>query len=157
MVRTAFFVLLTLLLPTLAADATVATLDSGAGCRASMVPVDVPGCRVSHAGEATLLGCDATTCTLAVTVDATAVGLPAGAQSIESAVVTDERQTLCSATAVATDGAALSCAGDAEVTVAVPGACRLLVIATTGVSDRVVTGNAFSELRVCREGGVTTP
>lgn len=158
MVRTVLALLLvTLLAPSLAADAAVTAYGANQGCRAVGVPIDLPDCRASQDGQATLLGCDAATCTLAIEVSSAATGLLPGEQAIEAAVLADERTVLCGTVAVSPFPGSASCSGAREVVVAVPGACRLIVVATTATADKAVSANAFSELRVCRDGTVTTP
>ena len=158
MVRTVLALLvLSLLAPTLSADAVVAVYGADQGCRAAGVPVDVPDCRATQDGEASFLSCDATTCTIAVTVQSAATGLLPGEQAIEAYVMADQETLLCGTVAVNPFPGDAACAGAAEVTVAVPGACRLVVVGTTATADKAVVANAFSELRICRDGTVTTP
>lgn len=157
MVRTVLALLLvSLLAPTLGADAALAGYGASQGCRAAGVPADVPDCRATQEGEAALVGCDATTCTLLVSVASQASGLLPGEQAIESAIVADETTPLCGTVAVSPFIGSVACGGEAEVTFAVPGACRLLLVTTTGTADKVVKAAAFSEIRVCRDGTVTT-
>ncbi|HWH08820.1 MAG TPA: hypothetical protein VNX21_06435 [Candidatus Thermoplasmatota archaeon] len=158
MVRTVLALLaLSLLAPVFSADTAAAPFSAEQGCRAAGIPADLPDCRVSHAGTATLVSCDETSCVLSIQAGAEAAGLLPGQQAVETAIVADVRTVVCGAVAVSPFPGDVACEGDVQVTVAVPGACRLLVVATTATADRVVSSSAYSELRVCRDGNVTTP
>lgn len=157
MVRTVLALLVvSLLAPSLGADAALASYGASQGCRVAGVPADVPDCRATQEGEAAFVGCDATTCTLLVSVASQASGLLPGEQAIESSIVADETTPLCSAVAVNPFIGSVACTGEAQVTVAVPGECRLFLVTTTGTADKLVKAAAFSEIRVCRDGSVTT-
>lgn len=158
MVRTVLLlVLLTLLAPALAAEAGPVSFQASRACRVGPVPLDVPDCRASQAGEASLVGCDASTCTVRVAFTATAVGLPAGVREVEALVLADTETVVCGAQDVGAGDAPVACSGEAVVTVAVPGACRLFVVGSTATGNEAVSAAALTEIRVCREGGVTAP
>lgn len=158
MVRTvlALLTLLALSAPAIAVEEPpTASYSASAGCRAPVVALDVPGCRVAHTGVVTLVDCAGNACNLTLSGGASATGLLPGKQDIASAILADARVAICSAGSVTTSGAALACEGDAAFTVNVPAACRLLLVETTVTVNGAVKGASYSELRVCKSGTLT--
>lgn len=154
MVRTAVsLVLLAFLLPAVV-SAEPAGFSASKVCRVTSVPMDISGCGVSQSGAVSFVGCSASACTVAVDAGAATQGLPPGARTLSVTVNGDARTTLCASEAVAIDDAPLSCTGAAEVTVRVPTACRLFVVASTATADGGVVASASSEVRVCKDGSV---
>lgn len=148
----AILTLLALVAPVTAEGAAL-DVSSTSNCRVTAVPMDVPGCRVWHAGTAQLVGCEGDACIIALSLEATATGFPAGLQDVEVAFLADEVTLLCSAERTSTgDGAPLGCGGAATVSVSVPAQCRLVLVSTTATGNAALKASAYSELRVCKAG-----